>query len=634
LARDPIIRVDGSNFQVTRNCYDAIVHLRRTETPRVVWIDAICIDQDNAQEKNAQVERLGAIYIRAERTIIWLGVHEWPDSLSARLDDVTVIWMLQQAWWTRVWIIQELSLSKTPVLLVGRREISWIDLEAGVNELFPSRQSGHWALSRVRHVNTGGPFSSRIIQRAEALMEIRRAIRGINHAENTGLLELLILFQYYESGRKRDKVFSLLNIARDRCGIRADYSEGGVDTKAAEIFRTSAVRIIRTYKHVNILGQVYRSEATRKPLEAHLPTWVPHWNRGGDLTLGGEDPDPGWHAERRNKHPSLIVEPALSHLVFGDDRPKASGPRTELTPLELDRMTSPDLPLFALRLPGIVIDTIVAVGSLLPPLILEVEVAFPQQSVQTMDSWLSAPSVIWSANKKKEKKEAVVSELKKRAYTYGETFKVLREWHELAVDTNYNDDEVQASAPYSPILPPSPSQPAQSPRQKRFQRFLDTMARGNDVEMPSEKDWSVVLGARHSVRDRVWLFLGRLFFKYFVPEAGDNDENVHLGKQVIPLILRHLHRFARLLQVFEHAFNFKLARTQRGYLALVPELAAPGDDLVLLATTGSPYIVRSASPKRNEGCEGYLELVGWCYAPGLMGGQRWNDEHVTDIILV
>ena len=634
-ASDPIIRVSGSNFQVTRNCYDAIVHLRGTETPRVVWIDAICIDQDNAQEKNAQVERLGAVYTRAQRTIIWLGVYERPIPFSGRLDDVTVIWMLQRAWWTRVWIIQELSLSRTPVLLVGRHEIPWVNLEAGINEFFGSNQSGQWiALSRVRHINTGGPFSSRIIQRAEALMDMRRVIRGTNHAENMGLLELLILFQDYQSGRRRDKVFSLLNIARDRCGIRADYSEGGADNKAAEIFRTAAVRIIRTYKHVNILGQVYRSDAVRKPLEVHLPTWVPHWNRGENLTLGGKDADPGWHVERQNKHPDLIVEPSLAHMVFDDDRPRASGLRTELTPLELDRMTSPDLPLFGLRLPGIVIDTIVVVGSLLPPLILEVETAFPQQSVQSMDSWLSAPGVIWSANQLKERKEATVSELKKRAYVYGEIITVLREWYTLAVDTNYNDDEVQDSVSCSPTLPSSPPPPAQSPRQRRFQRFLASMARGNDVEMPSEKDWDVVFGSRHSVGDRLWSFLGRMFFKYLVPEAKDDDENVQLGKQIIPLILGHLHRFGRLLHVFQHAFNFRLARTRRGYLALAPKLAAPGDDLALLATAGSPYVVRSASPNRADGYERCLELVGWCYAPGLMDGQRWKDENVTDIILV
>jgi len=628
---DPIIKVDNSNFQVTRNCYDATVHLRRTENPRVVWIDAICIDQENAQEKNAQVERLGEMHSRAERTITWLGIPDRPTPLPAKLDDQTVVWMLQQAWWTRVWIIQELCLSKAPVLLVERHEVPWDNLEAAIEEFFASELKGpSWVLSRVQHISTGGPFSSRIVQKAEALMDMRREIRGINHAENKGLLELLILFQYYQSGRKRDKVFSLLNIARDRCGIRPDYNQGRVDAKVAEIFRTTAVQIIRAYKNVNILGQVCRSEAEREPLEDHLPTWVPHWNRGENLNLHADS----WHAERRNKHPTLIVEDTLAHMLFGDDRPSASGPRTELTPLELERMTSPDLPFFALRLPGIVIDTVVTAGNLLPPMIVEVENSLIQKSAQSLNSWLEAPGVILGASRQKEHKEALVSELNKRAYLHGEMIRVLREWHALAVDADYNDDEVPASAPPSLSSSSSPPPPFLSQREKRFQRFLATMAHGYEVQMPSENDWNLIFGVHPGFGDRFWLFLSRVFWKYFVSEAKDNHEDVRLGKMMLPLILRHLLKFRRLLTVFSNAFNFKLARTERGYLALVPELAAPGDRLVLLATAGSPYIVRSASPERSEGHEGLMEIVGWCYAPGLMSGERWRDEDLIDILFV
>ena len=67
----PII-VEGHYFEVTENLYQALRFLRGSDEKRVLWADAICIDQTNIAEKNYQVQLMRDIYKNAQRTLIWL----------------------------------------------------------------------------------------------------------------------------------------------------------------------------------------------------------------------------------------------------------------------------------------------------------------------------------------------------------------------------------------------------------------------------------------------------------------------------------------------------------------------------------------------------------------------------------
>lgn len=67
------IFVDGRPFVVRLNLWLFLKQLRKHRSVRVVWADALCIDQTNIQERNHQVKLMGDIYRHAERTLIWLG---------------------------------------------------------------------------------------------------------------------------------------------------------------------------------------------------------------------------------------------------------------------------------------------------------------------------------------------------------------------------------------------------------------------------------------------------------------------------------------------------------------------------------------------------------------------------------
>jgi hypothetical protein len=67
------VEVDGQQFTITPNLSLALLSLRRANEDRILWIDAICINQSDDEEKSEQVAKVATIIARAERLITWLG---------------------------------------------------------------------------------------------------------------------------------------------------------------------------------------------------------------------------------------------------------------------------------------------------------------------------------------------------------------------------------------------------------------------------------------------------------------------------------------------------------------------------------------------------------------------------------
>lgn len=76
------ICLNGQQFSVTVNLEIALRYLRRETQPRTLWIDALCIDQTNLQERSHQVKRMRDIYTFANSVIAWTGESD-QDSVDA-----------------------------------------------------------------------------------------------------------------------------------------------------------------------------------------------------------------------------------------------------------------------------------------------------------------------------------------------------------------------------------------------------------------------------------------------------------------------------------------------------------------------------------------------------------------------
>lgn len=121
----------GMALRIGRNLHHALRDLRHIEHPIILWTDAICIQQDSDQEQNHKVQLMAQIYSRAKSVRAWID-HEMDTTseIFQRLPDVLnskdlradmEFWspamnLLQNPYWKRLWIQQELILSREIVI--------------------------------------------------------------------------------------------------------------------------------------------------------------------------------------------------------------------------------------------------------------------------------------------------------------------------------------------------------------------------------------------------------------------------------------------------------------------------------------------------------------------------------------
>lgn len=154
-----------STIQIGVNLYYALLDLRRLDKPRTLWIDALCINQDDLVERSKQVKRMEHIYTYARRVVVWLGTEGEGSSLALRtleylgeqleytksyywmpaperkekdwwlpehrltFDDeqwIAIALLIQRPWFGRLWVMQEIQLANDEaVLQCGETEVRW-----------------------------------------------------------------------------------------------------------------------------------------------------------------------------------------------------------------------------------------------------------------------------------------------------------------------------------------------------------------------------------------------------------------------------------------------------------------------------------------------------------------------------
>jgi Heterokaryon incompatibility protein (HET) len=132
------ISINGREFEVGRNLYDALKHIRHTYGDRVLWIDAICIDQAKVPEKNQQIRMMPFTYNKASQVLIWLGslfesdresvIQIFGRSTCVQLDGYAIgilTKLCKKAYWTRVWIIQEIGRARRIRIYFGSHNTDW-----------------------------------------------------------------------------------------------------------------------------------------------------------------------------------------------------------------------------------------------------------------------------------------------------------------------------------------------------------------------------------------------------------------------------------------------------------------------------------------------------------------------------
>jgi hypothetical protein len=157
-------------LSITANLAEALRYLRYTTAPRLLWIDAICINQQDLEERSRQVRWMTKIYSSAQRVIIWVGTKSGESDLAldciskivarVRIDPHTTQlysitaethWtdhnaplplsgeeqaamsqFYSRSWFRRLWVWQEVHLAREAMLLCGFRYVPWEAVRLGV----------------------------------------------------------------------------------------------------------------------------------------------------------------------------------------------------------------------------------------------------------------------------------------------------------------------------------------------------------------------------------------------------------------------------------------------------------------------------------------------------------------------
>ena len=279
-----------TTLSVTSNLSQALRYIRYKDQPRILWADAVCVDQQNLDERGKQVMRMPEIYTLAKGVIAWLG----PESSNSALAMKTIVDigsgvvidfkrrtlylecsfygsieqfreslqldkevypalrdLISRSWFERLWILQELYLGRGRIhMLCGFERTSW--------------QQFCGALLVLQSCNASDP--DKLGQR------LAHVATTIKYKESGGpytLTNLLPITRHLQCSDPRDKVYAILNFASDESSdIQPDYS-----MSTSEVFRTVVEHSLSKFKSLKVL-----SECSLRERKLSMPTWVPDWS--------------------------------------------------------------------------------------------------------------------------------------------------------------------------------------------------------------------------------------------------------------------------------------------------------------------------------------------------------------------
>lgn len=302
-------------MHITRNADALLRHLRDPNVGRRVWIDGICINQQDLTERCHQLPMMHAIYTGAESVLIWAGKsdqhtgsvadffnalealhiaakaepHEsTPDTSSsipcAQVDSAgesssitehqrdsfaRIRAFVDRPWFHRAWTFQEACLSTRCQLLCGEYSLSWGTI-----------------VSATLYLSTRGMVSAVFGSSADILVALAQ-FSAANPSRHTPYLSILLpLTRRLEATDDRDKVYALLGLAK-RTGLpplQPSYTQSTFKTYSA-----AAKAMIAQEGGLSVLSGVHCARPSQGAISSltrilsstqnggKMPSWVPDW---------------------------------------------------------------------------------------------------------------------------------------------------------------------------------------------------------------------------------------------------------------------------------------------------------------------------------------------------------------------
>jgi len=299
------VYIGESLVEVTVNLHLALKAVRKfrlksgsNEVTRL-WVDAICINQKDGQERSQQVRNMRQIYSRAEEVIAWVGPTgeelvsdeaiarlamiqgsaDWAHSKhafnpkieailkSTRHDFMAFEKFFSQPYWERVWIIQEITVASNVTILYGGIKLLWDDVAAFLKMQKEIKSNAE------NHEFAGFASPDHLLQFRELFFTQRTPI---------SLLEALRLSRKTQATDPRDKIFALLGLCYDGSTfVPVPNYKQSLESIVAEMSKAMMIWN-KSLDLICLKGNSLLGENTM-----NIPTWAPNWFRlwEGNMTI-------------------------------------------------------------------------------------------------------------------------------------------------------------------------------------------------------------------------------------------------------------------------------------------------------------------------------------------------------------
>lgn len=288
---------EGKQILITTTLDIALRQLRLPQTVRVLWVDQLCINQDDLDERSQQVQLMKFIYSKARRVLVWLGRDDEMRATDAKelIENIENVWcddigssrfprnedlekrglppqeascwsdlqrMLDNPYFQRIWVVQECRVASDLLLLWGTEEISW-------REFFHTIS---WAFKNCAFVSDNTVLSPKHGRRrlnldAQILISGTNLGHNPDNPDDPDWLWLLMSTGSHKASDCRDKLFVLLGLfGESGPSIKPDYRKS-----SSEVFSELVSHMIPRMQTLQLLSFADLTSLDRFPL------WAPRW---------------------------------------------------------------------------------------------------------------------------------------------------------------------------------------------------------------------------------------------------------------------------------------------------------------------------------------------------------------------
>ena len=338
------IIIDGKILSITVNLSHALRGLAPESETRSLWIDAICVNQEDLDERSQQVQLMRKIYERSSSVPIWLGnvdnaiseecfgllkdtarisralltKYGNPDHIPNPMVDNPICadqekWdcvskLVNLPWFSRVWVLQEAGVAPRATLIWGTSMLDFGDL---VEVALLHSAAGHLPIlpdfSLLKIADTlsdlWNTFATSVSWRSKLSKGLVQFLDG--DRPKVTLTDILHVGRRFNATDLRDYVFAFLGhptamepTTRELL-ITPSYSK-----PLLEVYYEAGRALLRTCELTFVLSCVDRDQAA---LDSAFPSWVPQWHLAKYVTALGY-PANRYQAGGYNKIPVFYVD--------------------------------------------------------------------------------------------------------------------------------------------------------------------------------------------------------------------------------------------------------------------------------------------------------------------------------------